>query len=350
MSIKRLALAAFVAASALTGLTAQAADPITLKVSHFLPPSAPGHAKFIVPWCEKIQEESKGELECQIYPAMQLGGTPTQLFNQARDGVADIVWTLPGYTAGRFPISEAFELPFMTTTHEPSSMALWDFVENNAQQEYKGVKLIGAWVNGANQLHMRDKAVRSLDDLQGLKVRAPSRLGNRLLTELGATPVGMPVPQMAESLSKGVIDGALVPWEVLPATKAHELTKYHTDTAEGQAMTTATMIYVMNEKRYNSLPDHLKAVIDNNSGRDVSAWISSQFRNADAAGKEAAESRGNEVIVLSTEETEKWRDASETVVTEWAAEVSKKGADGQKLVDEARDLVNKYTAAAAEKN
>ncbi len=117
MIIKRLALAAFVAASALTALTAQAADPITLKVSHFLPPSAPGHAKFIVPWCEKVELESKGELKCQIYPAMQLGGTPPQLFNQARDGVADIVWTLPGYTAGRFPISEVFELPFMTTTH-----------------------------------------------------------------------------------------------------------------------------------------------------------------------------------------------------------------------------------------
>ncbi len=226
-------------------------------------------------------------------------------------------------------------------------MAFWDFTQKNAQPEYKGVKVIGTWVNGANQLHMRDKAIRSLDDLQGLKVRAPSRLGNRLLTTLGATPVGMPVPQMAESLSKGVIDGALVPWEVLPATKAHELTKYHIDTAEGQAMTTATMIYVMNEKRYNSLPDHLKKVIDDNSGRDVSGWISAQFRNADATGREAAESRGNEVIILSPEETAKWEKASASVVEDWVKDVDSKGVDGQKLVDEARALVKKYTASAA---
>lgn len=346
MVMKRLASAAFIAAASLSAVAVQA-ETITLKVAHFLPPSAPGHTKFIAPWCEKIEQESKGELKCQIYPAMQLGGTPPQLFNQARDGVADIVWTLPGYTAGRFPISEAFELPFITTTHEPSSMALWDFVQNNAMQEYKGVKLIGAWVNGANQLHMRDKAIRNLDDLKGLKVRAPSRLGNRLLTTLGATAVGMPVPQMAESLSKGVIDGALVPWEVLPATKAHELTKYHTDTAEGRAMTTATMIYVMNEKRYNSLPDHLKTVIDNNSGRDVSGWISAQYRAADAAGQEAAESRGNEVIRLSVEETAKWEQAAAPVVDAWVEEITKKGVDGQKLVDEARSLVKKYTDEAA---
>lgn len=347
MLLKRVVSAAFVAAASFSAVSVQA-ETVTLKVAHFLPPSSPAHSQFIEPWCAKINEESNGELECQIYPAMQLGGTPAQLFNQARDGVADIVWTLPGYTAGRFPVTEVFELPFITTTHEPSSMALWDFVNENAMNEYRGVKLIGAWVNGANQLHMRDKPINSLEDLKGLKVRAPSRLGNRLLSSLGATPVGMPVPQMAESLSRGVIDGALVPWEVLPSTKAHELTKYHTATDPERSMTTATMVYVMNDKRYNSLPDHLKKVIDDNSGRDVSAWISTQFREADAVGQEAAESRGNEVIVLSAEETAKWDEASKSVVEEWVKEMkSKTKKDSQELVDEARALVKKYTDEVA---
>ena len=347
MLLKHVVSAAFMAAASLSAVSVHA-ETVTLKVAHFLPPSSPAHSQFIEPWCAKINKESNGELECQIYPAMQLGGTPAQLFNQARDGVADIVWTLPGYTAGRFPVTEVFELPFITTSHEPSSMALWDFVNENALDEYRGVKLIGAWVNGANQLHMRDKPVHSLDDLKGLKVRAPSRLGNRLLSSLGATPVGMPVPQMAESLSRGVIDGALVPWEVLPSTKAHELTKYHTATDPERSMTTATMVYVMNDKRYNSLPDHLKKVIDDNSGRDVSAWISTQFREADAVGQQAAESRGNEVIVLSAEETAKWDEASKSVVEEWVKEMkSKTKKDSQELVDEARALVKKYTDEAA---
>lgn len=343
--MKKLFSATVVATSFCLSMAAQA-NPIKLKVAHFLPPSSPGHTQFIEPWCAKVATESNGELQCEIYPAMQLGGTAPQLFGQARDGVADIVWTLPGYTAGRFPISEVFELPFVTTTHEPSSMALWDFIQNNALDEYRGVKLIGTWVNGANQLHMRGKAIRELEDLKGQKVRAPSRLGNRLLATLGATPVGMPVPQMAESLSKGVIDGALVVWEVLPSTKAHELTQYHTDTVEGRAMLTSTMVYVMNEKRYNSLPDHLKAVIDNNSGRDVSAWISAQYRAADAVGRQAAEARGNEVIFLSEAETERWEKTAQPVIDEWVSGMNGKGTDGQKLLDEARELVQKYSEAS----
>lgn len=343
MSVKRLFSAAFVLAAGLFATAAQA-DTITLKVAHFLPPSAPGHKDFIVPWCDKIEQESEGELKCEIYPAMQLGGTPPQLFNQARDGIADIVWTLPGYTAGRFPVTEVFELPFITTTHVPSSKAMWDFVQDNAMDEYRGVKLIGTWVNGANQLHMRNQSVESLEDLRGLKVRAPSRLGNRILSTLGATAVGMPVPQMAESLSKGVIDGALVPWEVLPATKAHELTKYHIETEPGQAMTTATMIYVMNENSYNRLPDHLKKVIDDNSGRDTSGWIASRYELADEGGKEAALARGNEVITLSAEETARWAETTEPVIEGWIEEISKKGKDGQAMVQQVRDLVEKYTA------
>ena len=337
-----LGASAFITVAALYTATA-AAEPITLKVAHFLPPTAPGHTQFIEPWCEKIKTESQGELQCEIYPAMQLGGTPAQLYNQVRDGVADVVWTLPGYTAGRFPITEAFELPFITAEPEPSSKALWDFVQDNALDEFKGVQLIGAWVNGPNQLHMREQPIRELADIKGLKVRAPSRLGNRLLATLGATPVGMPVPQMAESLSKGVIDGALVPWEVLPATKTHELTKYHTDMAQGHTMTTATMIYAMNQRTYDNLADHLKAVIDNNSGADLSAWAATQFQAADATGRKAAEDRGNEVIILSAEETQQWQEAAEPVISSWVKDISRKGKDGEQLVEQVRSLVKKYS-------
>src|SRR5690625_7273696 len=141
----------------------------------------------------------------------------------------------------------------------------------------------------------------------------------------------MPVPQMAESLSKGVIDGALVPWEVLPATKAHELTKYHVETEPGQAMTTATMIYVMNENRYNSLPDHLKEVIDNNSGRETSGWIASRYEQADEAGKQAALGRGNEVIVWCGEETARGAEGTEPVNVGGIADGGEAGPEGLAL-------------------
>src|SRR5690625_3220494 len=163
MSVKRLSSAAFVLAAGLFAAAAQA-ETITLKVAHFLPPSAPGHKDFIVPWCDKVEQESEGELKCEIYPAMQLGGTPPQLFNQARDGIADIVWTLPGYTAGRFPVTEVFGLPFITTTHVPPSKAMWEFVQDNGMDEYRGGRLIGTWVNAANPLHIRRTPLGTLDD------------------------------------------------------------------------------------------------------------------------------------------------------------------------------------------
>jgi len=341
--MKMRSLAVGIAAAALMPAAAQAQE-VVLKVAHFLPPVSPAHTQFIAPWCDKIAAESQGRMKCQIYPAMQLGGTPPQLLNQARDGVADIVWTLPGYTPGRFPVSEVFELPFFTTAHEPSSRALWDFVQKNAMREFAGLKPIATWVNGPNQLHFRDKQVKTLDDIKGMKVRAPSRLGNKLLASLGATPVGMPVPQMAESLAKGVIEGALIPWEVVPATKTHELTRFHAEAGGQYAMTTATMIFVMNQKKYDSLPADLKKVIDNNSGREVSAWVSARFKGADAAGREAAEAHGNTVYQLSADEMAKWQAATQPVTDEWIKEISAKGVDGRMLHDDAASLVKQYSA------
>ena len=179
----------------LAGSAAHAQAPqVTLKVAHFLPTSSITHAKFIVPWCERIRAQSQGRMACQIYPAMQLGGTPPQLFDQARDGIADIVWTLPGYTAGRFPITEVFELPFIAPNATAASQALWTFYTRHAVKEFEAVKPLVLHVHDNGQLHLRDRPVRALADLKGMKVRAPTRQTNRLLARLGATPVSMPGP------------------------------------------------------------------------------------------------------------------------------------------------------------
>ena len=118
------------------------AQDVVLKIHHFLPPQAPVQALVFNPWCEKVGKESGGRIKCQIYPSMQLGGTPPQLFDQARDGVADIIWTVPTYQAGRFIKSEVFELPFMARNSEVGSPAFYEFVQKNSMDEFKGVKLI----------------------------------------------------------------------------------------------------------------------------------------------------------------------------------------------------------------
>ena len=189
-----LALAGLVAAAH----TAQAQE-VTLKVHFFLPPTSYANTLFIQPWCDKIAKESNNRMKCQSYPSMQLGGTPPQLFEQVRDGVADVIWTLPGYTAGRFPTVEAFELPFMMQNPEATSKALWDYTQKYSQDEFKDIKPLAFHVHGDGVFHMTNKPIKTLADLKGLKLRAPTRMTNKYLAMLGATPVGMPVPQVGDA-------------------------------------------------------------------------------------------------------------------------------------------------------
>ena len=331
-----------IAAAALVPGAAQAQE-VVLKVAHFLTPTTPAHVKFIEPWCGKIEAQSQGRMKCQLYPAMSLGGTPPQLLNQVRDGVADIVWTLPGYTPGRFPITEVFELPFFSTSYEATSRALWDFIEGSAASEFAGLRPIATWSAGPYLLHFRNKQVNALEDLKGLKVRTPSRLGNKMLAALGATPVGMPAPQMTEGLAKGVIDGALLPWEVVPALKIQELTKYHAEPTGKIALSTATTIFVMSQKKYDSLPADLKKVIDDNSGREVSAFAAGQLAEAGNASRDITLKNGNTVYQLAPEELERWKQTTAPVAQEWIKDMDAKGLDGRKLHDEAAALVQKYS-------
>jgi len=321
---------------------AAGAQEVTLKIHHFLPPKGTIQAQVFEPWCEKIGKESGGKLKCQIYPAMQLGGTPPQLFDQAKDGVADIVWTLPTYQAGRFLKAEVFEVPFMAKNAETGSPALWEYVQKNAMDEFKGVKVLALHLHDGSLLHFSNKRVTNMDELKGLKVRAPTRIGTKFLTSIGAAPVQMPVPQVTESLAKSVIDGAMVPWEVAPALKLQEVTKYHLDTAAGvPKMSNSIFVIAMNPAKYDSLPPDLKKVIDANTGLEWSKQIGKIYDGTTEAGKKLAREANGVFDTLSPSEYDRWRKATEAVDKEWIGEVGAKGANGQALLDDAKALIKK---------
>ena len=332
-----------VAAMLALGANAPHAQEVVLKLHHFLPPQATIQAQVFNPWCEKIGRESGGKIKCQIYPAMQLGGTPPQLFDQAKDGVADIVWTVPTYQAGRFLKSEVFELPFMAKNAESGSPALYEFVQKNSLDEFKGVKILAMHLHDGSLLHFSGKAVKTLEDVKGLKVRGPTRIGAKFLTALGATPVQMPLPQVPESVSKGVIDGAMVPWEGVPPIKLQEIAKFHTDTAAGAPrMSNTIFVIAMNEAKYNGLPPDLKKVIDANSGLDWSKMIGKVFDGTTEPAKKLAAAAGGVFDTLSPAEYDRWVKATEGVNKEWITEISAKGANGEALLNDARALIRKY--------
>ncbi|MEK7821085.1 MAG: TRAP transporter substrate-binding protein [Pseudomonadota bacterium] len=330
------------------GLLALGAGPafaqdVTLKVHHFVGPNATAHTQLLTPWCAKVGKESSGKIKCQIYPAMQLGGTPPQLFDQARDGVADIVWTVPTYQAGRFTKSEVFELPHMTRTAEGGSRAFWEYVQKNALDEFKGVKVLMLHVHDGSLLHFAGKSVKTLEDVKGLKVRSPTRIGVKWLAAIGAVPVQMPVPQVPESIAKGVVDGASLPWEIVPALKVNEIAKTHTEMPKGYPhMSNTIFVVAMNQAKYDGLPADLKKVIDANSGPETSAWAGKVWDGTAAPGRKSATDRGNTVNVLSPDEARRWEMATAGVVDEWKKEVAAKGGDGAALYAAARKLLMQH--------
>lgn len=335
----RLGLALF---TGLVMLGQASAQEVTLRLHHFLPQQATVPANYIQPWAERVMEASDGRIRIEIFPAMQLGGSPASLYDQARDGVVDIVWTLPGYTPGRFPISEVFELPFMPASATATSPAAYEFFERHMQEEFSEVHMLTFHVHGPGFFHMRGRPIESLEDVRGRQIRAPTRQMNRTLEVLGAQPVGMPVPQVPEALSRGVIEGTVLPWEVTPSLRLAELVDNHTDFSGYPGLYTSTFVFAMNRNSYENLPDDLRAIIDANSGLEEARRVGIVMDEGDLPGQEAAEQQGNSIITLGEEEKARWIEATQVVVDEWLAQMNAAGLDGAALLQEARDLISQY--------
>jgi TRAP-type C4-dicarboxylate transport system substrate-binding protein len=341
--VKSLCAAAVVGAALFAGPVAPVqAQEVTLRVHQFLPPQAPVPKNFIAPWAAKVEKESGGRIKVELYPSMQLGGSPPSLYDQARDGVVDIIWTLTGYTPGRFPGTEAFELPFFPASAEATSQAAWKFYEKHLTEEFKDVHLIAVHTHGPGLLHVKGSGVETLEDMQGLKLRGPTRQANALLSALGATPVGMPVPAMPEALAKGVIDGTVVPWEVTTPLKVAELVDSHTYFSGTRGLYTSFFVFAMNKARYEALPGDLKAVLDANSGIETSKWVGRVMDEGDAPGIEVAKKSGNKMIMLDEAEVARWKAAAAPVVDAWIEEMKAKGYDGAALVADAKALIAEY--------
>lgn len=339
MTIRTSLIGTFCAALLTTPLAANAQD-VTLKLHHYLPAQANLPKLVMDVWADRIEEQSEGRIEIARYPSMQLGGTPPELMDQAVDGVADIIFTVVGYTPGRFPSTEVFELPFIMTDARAASYAYWTLFEEEMQDEFPGVEVLATWVHGPGVIHTSEP-VETPDDLEGLKIRGGSRLVTKLLDQIGAESVGMSVTQIPEALAKGVLDGTTIPWEVTTALKIPELVEYHTE-FEDAYLYTLTFALVMNADSYAALPDDLRAIIDANSGRSLSIFAGGTQADADGPARALAEEAGNEITRVASDKQAIWRDTVDPIHAEWVAEMADRGLDGQALIDRAKALMDAY--------
>ena len=346
MSVLLKSLSAAIAAFILSVVAAQAAPEFTFRLHHFLGPKAPAQTKMLEPWAKRIEDASHGRIKIDIYPSMSLGGKPPELVRQVRDGVVDIIWTVNGYTPGLFPRTEVFELPFIHT-NDPvaTNLAMSDLYDQYLKDDYKGVKPLFLHVHAGQAIQMVDQPVHTPEDLAGKKIRIPTRTGAWVIEALGANPVGMPVPELPQALSKKVVDGALIPWEIIPALKLQDLTHYQIEGYDKTRFGTTTFQVSMNLDRWNSLPADLKKVFTDNSGPKWLAEVGKIWRENDDAGIAIAEKAGDHHITLTKEQTEAFRKKLEPVVERWEKEVDAQGLPGAKLVAAARAAIAKHSKA-----
>lgn len=327
----------------LVALAPAQAQEVTLTVHHFLSPKSPAHQELIQPWADRVKEQSGGRIDVKIFPSMSMGGAPPELYRQARDGAADIVWTLIGYTPGVFPRTEVFELP---TVHRGDARATNLAIQDNFDliaDDYEAVHPLLIHVHAGNAMHLVDKAVRSIDDVAGLKLRTPSRTGAWMIEAWGAEPVGMPVPALPQALSKGTVDGALVPFEIVPPLKLQELTDYSVEGPDGVRFGTSVFMFAMNKERYEGLPADLRKVIDDNSGAGLAAEMGDVWNRVEAPGVSLQQESGGEIIRLSPEAKAAFDERSAEVVQRWIDEAESNDLDGAGLVKAARQSIDEHS-------
>ena len=345
MRLARRAFLASVMASAagpvVLRLARAAAPQVTLKLHHFFSSVSSGHEKFLAPWARTVEAESGGRIRIDIFPSMQLGGAPAQLFDQARDGVADIVWAVPSQTPGRFAKIETFELPFLPSRRAlVNSRAIEDYAAANLRDEFGEIHPICFSCRDHGVVHAR-RAIRSIADLKGLRLHVLNRLTAESVQALGARGVTVPIPQVPMALASHVIDGCLDPWDVVPSLRLSDLLKFHTDFAES-SLCTSTLVLAMNKATYQRLPRDLKTVIDSNSGQAAAGMAGAMWDLEAKAVADMVRERGQAVTMLTAEEVGHWRKATEPVIGTWLKQMKERKLNGGKLIANARALLAKY--------
>lgn len=326
-------------AGLMVAVSASAQD-YTFKLHHFLGPTTPTQTETIEPWARAVEAASGGRVAIEIFPSMSLGGKPPELVQQARDGVVDLIWTVNGYTPGLFPRTEVFELPNVFT-NDPgaTNLAMAEMFAEDLAPEYAGLEVMFLHVHAGNGIHMVDRDVRAPADLEGAKLRIPSRTGAWVIEALGAAPVAMPVPDLPQALSKGVVDGALIPFEITLPLKLEDQTKFHVEGADRYRFGTTVFQLSMNKARWDALPEDIRDAFRAASGPDWLERLGEVWRGTDDAATVALVAAGNTHVELDADQVGAFRDALEPVIARWVDDVTDNGVDGAPLVEKARETI-----------
>ena len=329
---RRTFLKSSIAAGVATGLPAPAVlaqgAAVELKLHSFVPPTHVIWTDVLTPWAAEVAKRSNNQLTVKLFPAMQLGGKPPELYRQAVQGIADIVFTLPGYTSADFPMMALTELPGTAKNAEEGTRKLWQNFEPFLARDFKDTKVLMLWNSDSASIMTKSKPVRTLEDMKGMKIRTPSATQSAQLDALGATPIDMPAPAIYNNLDRGVIDASMIPMSAALDFKLIEVAKYYTiDAPLGRS----PFLVAMNQGRYEKLPADLKKIIDDTTGMKLSLQGAATYDKKNTESIVAAR-KSHEVFPLAPQERARWVNQFKTLIASKVEEGEKAGLPAKALV------------------
>jgi TRAP-type transport system periplasmic protein len=322
--------------------TPTSAQPIELKLSHWTPPTHTNQKVFLA-WAEMVEKKSSGKLKVTVFPGGVLG-KPADHWDMAQNGVVDIAWGSHNYTAGRFPITSAMDLPFLGSSAKGASRALQEFYVKHLQKEHDKVKVLWLHTPAPFQLHLTKKAALKPDDMAGLRIRTGGGQPSEIVKSLGAVPVALAVPETYNAMERGVVDGTVLPYEAAKAFKLAEVTKHVVDVR----LFVTSQFTIMNLAKYNSLPADLRAVLDELSGNWGAEFTGTAWDNAEEEGLEAIRKARVQLHKLSGAERAPWRERTKGVEEEWVRTVEAKGLPAKQALADLRELLKRYDLPATQ--
>ena len=302
------------------GAMAQADE---LKLAHFSSTKYHLHNEMFLPLADKIAEATGGETTIRVYPGGELGKGPVKQYDRVLDGVADIVYALPGYTASQFKKTLLVELPGVVPGNEDITKKIWANIDL-LDKEFRRTKLLGLWSAEPAKLLMAEKKIEKLSDLAGLKIRVPSKNTGRVIEAWGATAVSMPITEVYQSLETGVVDGVLVDTSVLTSFKLGEVVKYVTTGMDGS---NSLFMLVMNRDSWEGLDAETQAKLDGMTGAEMSQGGHITMSTSGVKALEKWEAEGGEVVRLSPEAAAEFDAASAKLAEALIAELESEGIE-----------------------
>lgn len=295
------------------------------------------HAGFLVPWAEKIEQVTEGRVQVEIYPSATLVDKRA-LLEGIKNGRADLAWGVTLYWRGRFTISEVLSLPLLGfRSGESASRTYWRLYQEfpEIQAEYEGLKVLFTHYIGPYLLTTSDNPIKSLTDVHGLKIRAGGGVQTDMMRMFGAVPSYVGFADLYQALEKGVMDGALLPWEAISALKFYEVVDYALD----ESFSGTTGFCVMNQKKWDSLPADIKVAIEKISYENAAAEMGRVYDVKEDA-QAAIERSGRKLVTnnLSDADRAEWVNQLQPLWDKWVADANAKGVDGQKILDRAIEL------------